>query len=225
LRAEWHTARDLPTLQQLLSKGACDVVILCAGPGYGLEALRLVKTFAPDTPVVVLVPAEFEALALVEAAPTLTEFVSASRLPHGLQEALDKLLERKRRWELFESVPVGLYRSTPDGHILEANSTLCTMLGYSREELLGLNARALYLEVAEREQLIQQAAKSGLMLAQRIRLRRKDGQVLWVQAYSLPVRDSRGQVLYFEGSLIDISEQARLEERFRALVENTSDLI
>jgi len=225
LRAEWHTARDLPTLQQLLSKGACDVVILCAGPGYGLEALRLVKTFAPDTPVVALVPAEFEALALVEAAPTLTEFVSASRLPHGLQEALDKLLEHKRRWELFESVPVGLYSSTPDGHILEANSTLCTMLGYSREELLGLNARALYLEVAEREQLIQQAAKSGLMLAQRIRLRRKDGQVLWVQAYSLPVRDSRGQVLYFEGSLIDISEQARLEERFRALVENTSDVI
>lgn len=223
LLAEWHIAREPHELKDVLSKGAFDAVILCAGQGYGLEELQLIKTYAPDTPVIVLMNAEIEPLP--DTTPHTVEYVSTSRLPDGLRYALNKLIERKRRWELFESVPVGLYRSTPDGRILEANSTLCAMLGYSREELLGLNARALYLEAAERESLIQQAIHSDLSVVQRYTLQRKDGGIVWVEGYFRAVRDNHGQVLYLEGSVIDISEQARMEERFRALVENTSDLI
>lgn len=170
LLAEWHIAREPHELKDVLSKGAFDAVILCAGQGYGLEELQLIKTYAPDTPVIVLMNAEIEPLP--DTTPHTVEYVSTSRLPDGLRYALNKLIERKRRWELLESVPVGLYRSTPDGRILEANSTLCAMLGYSREELLGLNARALYLEAAERESLIQQAIHSDLSVVSKLAVMR-----------------------------------------------------
>lgn len=223
LLAEWHIAREPYELKDVLSKGAFEAVILCAGPGYGLEELQFIKTYAPDTPVIVLMNAEIEPFP--DTTPQTVEYVSTSRLPEDLRFALKKVVEHKRRWELFESVPVGLYRSTPDGRIIEANPALCAMLGYSREELLGLDARKLYVDPAERESLIQQAIQSDLLVVHRYNLQRKDGGNIWVEGYFRTVRDNLGQVLYLEGSVIDLSEQARMEERFRALVENTSDLI
>ncbi|RIH85979.1 PAS domain S-box protein [Calidithermus roseus] len=228
LEAEWHSVGDLQALKRALEKGPYDVMLLSLGPRPedGLEELRVMRAYAPDTPLVMLVPPRLEPLAMAVAKPDLDEFVvkRKGKLP-GLRAAVEKALERKHRRDLFEAVPVGLYRSTPEGRILEANPALCAMLGYSREELLGLDARALYLEAEEREAAVAHLETTPLVVAQRLRLQRKDGEVLWVEEHAHAVRDSQGQVLYLEGSLVDISERTRLEERFRALVENTSDLI
>lgn len=228
LEIEWSVAKDPPALKESLSKSTYDVMILGLGPSLedGLEELRVMRAYAPDTPLVMLVPPRLEPLAMAVAKPDLDELVikRKGKLP-GLRAAVEKALEPKQRRDLFESVPIGLYRSTPNGRILEANPALCALLGYSREELLSLDARALYLEAEEREALVRQLDASTLSRVKHLRLRRKDGEVIWVEGHAQVVRDDKGQVLYLEGSLVDISERTRLEERFRALVENTSDLI
>lgn len=228
LEAEWRVAGSLRALEEALSGDSFDVAIAAhkLGPAQGLEVLCRVRERFPEVPVIMLIPPGSERVAIEAMQHELDYCVikQPTQLP-GLRAAVKKALERKHRRELFEAVPVGLYRSSLDGRILEANPALCAMLGYSREELLGLDARALYLEAEEREAAVAHLETTPLVVAQRLRLRRKDGEVIWVEEHAHAVRDGKGEVLYLEGSLVDISERARLEERFRALVENTSDLI
>ncbi|WP_018466768.1 PAS domain S-box protein [Calidithermus timidus] len=221
-------AENPEALEQALRAGAFELAITQCNLafGSGLEVLRRVKERFPAVPVLLLISPDLEQVALEAMQQELDDYVIAE--PTGLPRLrvlVKKALERKHQWDLFEAMPVGLYRSSPDGRILEANAALCAMLGYSREELLGLSAQALYFESEERKALLRDLDPSSLSGTHRLRLRRKDGKVIWAEGYARVVRDSQGQVRYLEGSLVDISEHARLEERFRALVENTSDLI
>jgi len=105
---------------------------------------------------------------------------------------------------LFERVPVGLYSTTPDGKIVEANPALAELLGYpDRESVLGRNFRDLYIGRPELE---------GEKQEYEIQLRRADGAPIWVRGYSRAVRDEHGQVIRYEGVLEDISERKAAEE-------------
>ncbi|HEU4741462.1 MAG TPA: hypothetical protein VFS50_07695 [Meiothermus sp.] len=58
LEIEWSVAKDPPALKESLSKSTYDVMILGLGPSPedGLEELRVMRAYAPDTPLVMLVP-------------------------------------------------------------------------------------------------------------------------------------------------------------------------
>jgi PAS domain-containing protein len=73
------------------------------------------------------------------------EVDTAGRVAAQLAVAL-RLRESEHRYRtLFDHMPVGLFRSTPDGRILDANQALVQMLGYpDLESLLSVNARDLY---------------------------------------------------------------------------------
>ncbi len=125
---------------------------------------------------------------------------------------------------LFDRVPVGLYRSTPNGHLLDANPAFVQMLGYpDRETLLQSNAIDLYVDPAERERW-QALAREGVVRDFKVQLRRYDGTTLWVLDNSRSVRDSEGQVLYYEGSLIDVTEREQLLAAERAAYERAETL-
>lgn len=118
---------------------------------------------------------------------------------------------------LFDGVPVGLYRSTPEGRILSANSALVRMLGYpDLTTLLGANAADLYAVGDDREvwrdSVDRAASSSG---ATTVRLRRFDGTIIWAQDIARVVHDETGHVQFYEGSLQDITERKALEEQLR----------
>jgi PAS domain S-box-containing protein len=134
---------------------------------------------------------------------------------------------------LFDSVPVGLYRSTPEGQIIDANPALVEMLGYpTREALLAVSAEELYPNPAQRRQLRSRLEQEGIVHAFPSQLRRHDGAVIWVEGYTQVIRGDNGQVMYFQGSLIDITERKRAkevlrqsEERYHILFEGINDPI
>ncbi|MBC7260789.1 MAG: PAS domain S-box protein, partial [Chloroflexi bacterium] len=131
------------------------------------------------------------------------------------QEALQKSEDRYQG--LFDNVPIGIYRTAPDGRILAANSALVQMLGYpNREALLQANAHDLYANPGDRQRQLMQitAAPEGIMHGFEMQLFRYDGSLIWVRDTFRAIYDSQGQLLYYEGSLEDITKQKQLEAQF-----------
>ncbi len=144
-------------------------------------------------------------------------------------ELLHASEERYR--SLFDAVPVGLYRSTPQGRILDANEALVRMLGYpSKEALLATPAQALFFDIHERQRWQAEMDAKGIVNDFVTQLKRYDGTPIWVVDRARAIRDPQGTVLYYDGSLVDITEQRHAEEalraseaRYRALVESSPE--
>ena len=145
--------------------------------------------------------------------------------------ALRKSEQRYR--SLFEGVPIGIYRTTPLGQILDINPAFVHLLGYpNREMLMTVSVPDLYMNPGERIQWLARIEREGIVRDFEVQFRKYDGTIIWVRDTGEAVRDDSGQVIYYNGNFEDITESKRAEEalqksevRFRALVENASDII
>jgi PAS domain S-box-containing protein len=135
--------------------------------------------------------------------------------------------------ELFNSLQEGVYFTTPQGEILDANPALARMLGYSsREALLRVNAGDFYVDPAERAKGRAILEEQGRLLGQEIVLRRRDGKTITCLDSATVVRDASGQPVRYQGTLVDISARREMErslheqqEFARRLIESFPDLI
>jgi len=135
--------------------------------------------------------------------------------------------------ELFNSLQEGVYFTTPNGEILDANPALVRMLGYSsREDLLAVNAKDLFLNPEERTAASTLLEEQGQLVAREIVLRKKDGTLVTCLDTSTLVRDAAGQPVRYQGILVDISARREMErslheqqEFARRLIESFPDLI
>ena len=130
------------------------------------------------------------------------------------------LRESERRYhDLFAHAPVGIYRTTSDGLISMANEALVSMLGYtSFEELTGQNldeegCGPIYQREAFRAQIERDGETRGIESV----WKRRDNSVLFVRENAKVVRDANGKILYFEGTVEDITERKLAEEKLQQL--------
>ncbi len=125
------------------------------------------------------------------------------------------------RWRLLvDGMPVSLYRTTPDGQFWDVNLAMVEMLGYpSREELLALNPVDLYVHPEEREHWKTLIAQEGVVRNFEFQIRRYDGAILWLNSSARAVKDEQGRVIYYEGSLEDITERKRMEAEREQLLQ------
>jgi PAS domain S-box-containing protein len=129
--------------------------------------------------------------------------------------------QRLRRSEaryrsLIQGAAYGIYRSTLDGTILDANPAIASMLGYAIEELQALNMLDVYKSARDRAALIESyhARQSGGALSTDITWRRKNGSEIIVHVTARVVRLDDG-TRCFEGIVEDITERRALEEQLR----------
>lgn len=135
--------------------------------------------------------------------------------------------------ELFETLQEGIYFTTPDGQILDANPALVRMLGYSsKEELLKVNVQELFVDPAVRPRQIEELRNRVQLQEFELQLRRKDGEVILCLDNSSVIRDSSGRAVRYQGALVDITERRRMEKKLheeeefaRRLVNSFPDLI
>ena len=116
---------------------------------------------------------------------------------------------------LLENLPVGVYRTNPEGEIIKANKTLVNTLGYKNfSELKNLNAKDLYVKPKDREKHFKkmETAKTSYT---NFELRCKDGRTLWCRDYSKAVLDSTGKIAFTDGILIDISAEKKTEDKLK----------
>ncbi len=142
------------------------------------------------------------------------------------EKALHKSEEQYRN--LFENTPIGIYRTTPDGRILIANPALVRMLGYSSfEELAKRNLEEEGYEAGyPRLDFKKQLEAEGQIIGLESSWKRKDGTTMFFRENAKAVRDDTGAILYYEGTIEDITESKQAteqvresEERYRNIVE------
>jgi two-component system cell cycle sensor histidine kinase/response regulator CckA len=133
---------------------------------------------------------------------------------------------------LLENLSIGVFRLSFGGRVLAANTALATMLGYSdAEQLSASNGAALADSIGlSALELRQRLEREGEFRGLETTWRRRDGATLSVRINARTVRDPENpaRVLYFEGTLEDVTERRRTEEKLRertiylhALIENS----
>jgi len=163
------------------------------------------------------------------------DFVVISRDISVRKESEKALRASEEKYRtLFENVLDGVYQATPEGKIITANPAMVKMLGYnSLKEFLSINvASALYLNPSDREDWAKELEERGELHNVEITFKRKDGSHIVVLDNSRSVYDKQGKLLYYEGTITDISElkKANLalkqnKANLKSLIENTEDSI
>jgi PAS domain S-box-containing protein len=135
--------------------------------------------------------------------------------------------------ELFESLREGMFFTTPDGRLLDANPALVRMLGCgSKEELQARNFREFYNDPLVRDALVREIEEKGSVEDREIVLRHASGKNIHCLASGFAIRDASGRMVTIQGTLIDISERLEMERRLRQeqefirrLIANFPDVI
>lgn len=123
---------------------------------------------------------------------------------------------------IFENAIVGMYRSTPKGRLLMANQALVNMLGYSSfDELAEIDLEKY--PVYRRSDFKALVEKDGKVVGLVSDWSKKDGSVIQVRESARAVRDAKGNTIYYEGMVEDITELSVLGEINRAM-EATLDI-
>jgi PAS domain S-box-containing protein len=157
------------------------------------------------------------------------EVVGASILGRDITEQREKEL---RFTELFETLQEGVYFSMPEGQLLDANPALVSMLGYTeKKDLLSVEPAALSFDGGP-PVLGRAVDDRGGVRTREIKLRRKDGKPAIFLDSSRAVWDAAGNIIRYQGTLVDITDKRNMErqlaqqEEFRSrLLESFPDLI
>lgn len=122
---------------------------------------------------------------------------------------------------IFENAVMGLYRSTPGGDIVMANPALIRMMGYASFDELAqrdLNVSG-YVSDFPRDEFISRIERDGQVVGFSAAWSRKDGSILFVQENARAIYDESGQIIYFEGTVEDITDRKRIEQERQSLIE------
>ncbi|MDX9696502.1 MAG: PAS domain S-box protein, partial [Bacteroidales bacterium] len=154
-------------------------------------------------------------------------------LLHRIQLQNDLKQSESKYRTLTNQLPVGIYRTTPEGKILFANKSLASMLEYKKDEIYKINASELYAEIEERNAEIASISDvPDIFATKEIKLKTKSGKIIIVNDSVRIIRDENGKALYYDGVLEDISARKETEkalqlneEKYRYIAENVNDYI
>jgi len=185
---------------------------------YTTDNLRQVLVWAVTMPTTVMVVALLKRRADL-ALPRRASRQSDAERRQLLEE--NSVLSQRYR-SLFQGIPVGLYRSTPTGTLLDANPAFLRLLHCpDLQTLTTSNAAALYPDPHVRTRWMATLQSEGVITDFECQLRRYDGTLVWVRASARLVRDADGNPLYLEGATIDIAAHKATEE---GLQKRTAEL-
>ena len=130
------------------------------------------------------------------------------------RQRAEALAAEERYHGLVEHIPVGIFRTTPSGQILDVNPAMVEMLKFKdRDALLAVNATSLYVNPDDRERGHRQRDETGVTRDFQVELRTHDGGTVWVRMNARALRD--GDREYWEGTIEDITNQRRAVEAER----------
>ncbi len=120
---------------------------------------------------------------------------------------------------MFDNALEGMFQTTPEGRFISANKALARMYGYDSPEHLMASmsdiGRQLYADPAQRAALFDLLKTADVISNYELEMVRADGSTLWLRANARAVRDGKGELLYVEGTVEDISARHWGEQRRR----------
>ena len=126
---------------------------------------------------------------------------------------------------LLENLPVGVYRSTAEGILVEANQTFASILGYDNvTDMKQIDIHDLYVERSDRLSLLSRLGESGTETVE-LRLRRRDGRKIWVRDFTRAILKSNGRVAFYDGIITDITDRKKAEAELEQYSKHLQELV
>jgi phosphoserine phosphatase RsbU/P len=204
---------------------------LPAANSSGLFQVTSLTTKAAWLPVVVFGPANDETFSAEVVSNDAQDYLAREQLNppllrHTIQSAIARhqerqvLIEEKNNYYgIFDHLVEGIFRTTVDGHYLLANVALARIYGYnSPVELMASIkdiANRLYVDAGRREEFVRIMQQHDTLTGFESKIYRKDGSIIWIVENCRAVRDAQGKLLYYEGTVEDITHQKQIEEALR----------
>ncbi len=142
---------------------------------------------------------------------------------HELEKKLRVSEERYRT--LQENLPIGVFRSTPDGRLLSVNPAMVQMFGYtSADELYKTRINDLYVNAESKLELKKGLRISGVVTNFEAELLRDKGERFWASLNVRAVQDDTGRILYHDGTMRDVTALKRAEELEKEYLRDLSFL-
>ncbi len=137
------------------------------------------------------------------------------------QLALSETEEKYR--SIFESVVEGIFQTTPDGQYLSANPALARIYGYQSPDELMVRLTSiqnqLYVDPIRRREFVRTLQENDEVYGFESQVYRKDGSLIWISENARAVKNEDGEILYFEGTVEDITERKHAVENLRRAKE------
>ena len=115
----------------------------------------------------------------------------------------------------FDHAVEGIFLTTPAGKYLIVNRRLAAIYGFDSPEELVKHFEniqtQLYVDPRRRDTFIREVQTHGELMQFESEIRRKDGSIIWISENARTVKDENGRVLYYEGTVTDITERKRME--------------
>jgi len=205
----------------------------------GLDMLRQVGRDELRSPVIMLtgkgsVSVDVEAMHLGVADYLTKGNVDPELAERTIRFALDRQASQRelqrseeRHRGMFDNLPFGLFRCTPEGGFIDANPALVRLLGYpDLETLKGVYAAGFYVDPKDRSHFLAALGRLGIVSGFETQLEGRDGRKLKLRTTARVHRDAGGQVAYVEGAVEDMTDAwptvgfyldaARFQRMFRA---------
>jgi phosphoserine phosphatase RsbU/P len=232
-RFELHCAPTLAEGIQELESGAFDVVLLdlALPDSKGLETFYNLHAQFSGTPIIVLSGLDDENVAITAVHAGAQDYlvkgqIDTQLLTRAIIYAIERsqakvaLQEAEKKFRsIFENAVEGIFQTTPDGRYLSANPALTRIYGYdSPAELISTLTdigRLLYVDPNRRADFIRLMHDSDVVTDFESQVYRKDGSIIWIAENVRGVRDEEGRLLHYEGTVQDITEHKRVEEKLR----------
>jgi sigma-B regulation protein RsbU (phosphoserine phosphatase) len=135
------------------------------------------------------------------------------------QERLELIEQKENYFSVFDHLVEGVFRTTVDGHYLLANVALAKIYGYDSAVELMANikdiGRRLYVETGRRAEFVRLMQESDTLSGFESQIYRKDGSVIWIEENCRAVRDGQGKLLYYEGTVEDITAQRQMADALK----------
>ncbi len=131
---------------------------------------------------------------------------------------------------IFDNALEGIFQTSLNGRFIKVNPALARIFGYDSPENMMQTvtdtSAQLHVDEGVREKFADILSSRGSVEGFEARNYRKDGSIIWTRTNARAVRDDKGNILYFEGFLTDITANKEVElalreseKRYRALVE------
>jgi PAS domain S-box-containing protein len=141
-------------------------------------------------------------------------------------ERVALVAEKENYYGIFDHLIEGIFRTSLDGHYAMANVALARIYGYNSPTELIANitdiAHKLYVEPGRRNEFIELMQGNDVITGFESRIYRKDQTIIWISENCRAVRNTEGKVLYYEGTVEDITERKYAEEQIRRTTQELS---
>ncbi|MEY2427423.1 MAG: hypothetical protein QOJ40_308, partial [Verrucomicrobiota bacterium] len=233
LLADMRSIGDLKEALSVITADNFDVVLLdvCVPDGAGLANVSLIRAEAPRLPIIVAGDTDNETVALEAVQAGAQDYLVKSQITPGwLERSIRYAIERHRvdtallaaeekYHSVFDHLVEGIFQTTPEGRYLMANAALARIYGYgSPEELMHSLTdigQRLYVDQGRRDDFVRLMQQHDTITAFESQVHRKDGGLIWISENCRAVRDVKGRLLYYEGTVEDITQRRQVEESLR----------